>query len=106
VMLYLSGNQESLGVPVLYRDFIGHTLHAQSEHDAGSYFRSLFEGIEEPTYPFDLSNILGDGKDIEESEALLSKALSSELRETCLRLGMTPAVLFHAAYGLVVARCS
>ncbi|MFH7013662.1 non-ribosomal peptide synthase/polyketide synthase [Flavobacterium sp. FlaQc-52] len=106
ITMYLSGNKANLGVPVLYRDFIGHTLHAQSVNDGASYFKSLFGAIEEPTYPFDLSNVLGGGRNIEDSEVKLSESFSIELRATCVRFGMTPAVLFHAAYGLVVARCS
>ncbi|MFH6945822.1 non-ribosomal peptide synthase/polyketide synthase [Flavobacterium sp. FlaQc-49] len=106
ITMYLSGNKASLGVPVLYRDFIGHTLHAQSVNDGASYFKSLFGAIEEPTYPFGLSNVLGDGKGIEESHIVLSKDLSAELRKLGVMHAISPAVLFHAAYGLVVGKCS
>ena len=106
VMLYLSGEGTNLPTPILYRDFIGHTLHAQSINNGESYFRSLFDGIEEPTYPFNLSNVLGDGTGIEESISMLPQELSITLRNICFKLSMSPAVLFHAAFGLVVARCS
>ncbi|SFJ90194.1 non-ribosomal peptide synthetase, partial [Myroides guanonis] len=106
VMLYLSGEAENLSVPFLYRDFIGHTLHAQSVNDGESYFRSLLGEINEPTYPFNLSNILGNGTKMEESTVILSKDLSTLLRTVCVNLSISPAVLFHAAFGLVVARCS
>ncbi|MCX2765163.1 condensation domain-containing protein, partial [Aquimarina muelleri] len=36
VTMYLSGDIENLPVPVLYRDFIGHTLHSQSINDSES----------------------------------------------------------------------
>ncbi|WP_062053012.1 hybrid non-ribosomal peptide synthetase/type I polyketide synthase [Aquimarina longa] len=106
VMLYLSGEEAKLPVPFLYREFIGHTLYEQSIGNGELYFKSLLGAIEEPTYPFNLSNVLGDGKDIEESIVILSKDLSITLRKICLSLGMSPAVLFHAAFGLVIARCS
>ncbi|REG90461.1 non-ribosomal peptide synthetase, partial [Flavobacterium aquicola] len=106
MMLYLSGEGTNLPTPVLYRDFIGHTLHAQSIDDGEFYFKSLFDGIEEPTYPFNLSNVLGDGTGIEESTSMLSQDVSASLRNTCIKLSMSPAVLFHAAFGLVIARCS
>ncbi|WP_229809318.1 condensation domain-containing protein, partial [Aquimarina muelleri] len=51
-----------------------------------------------------LSNVLGG--DIKESSILLSEELNKELRNICGKLGISPAVLFHAAYGLVVGRCS
>ncbi|URC11725.1 amino acid adenylation domain-containing protein [Flavobacterium sp. B183] len=106
VMVHLSGEGENLSVPFLYRDFIGHTLHAQSVSDGESYFRSLLGAINEPTYPFNLSNALGDGTKIEEATVTLSKDLSTALRTTCVHLSISPAVLFHAAFGLVIARCS
>ncbi|MFD2943645.1 non-ribosomal peptide synthetase [Flavobacterium notoginsengisoli] len=106
VGLYLSGEESSLPIPVLYRDFIGHTLHSQSVNNGETYFRSLFGVIQEPTYPFNISGVLGNGSGIEESKVLLSRELSTELRHFCIRLGVTPAVLFHAAYGLVIGRCS
>ncbi|SNR31532.1 hybrid non-ribosomal peptide synthetase/type I polyketide synthase, partial [Flavobacterium sp. ov086] len=106
VTLYLAGEAENLPVPFLYRDFIGHTLHTQSVNDGESYFRSVLGVINEPTYPFNLSNILGNGTKIEESTVILSRDLSTLLRTVCVNLSMSPAVLFHAAFGLVVARCS
>ncbi|WP_260852740.1 non-ribosomal peptide synthetase [Flavobacterium anhuiense] len=106
IRMYLSGKGDSLGVPVLYRDFIGHTLHAQRMNDGETYFKTLLGGIEEPTYPFELSNVLGDGRGIEESHTVLSKELSKALRKLVATHAISPAVLFHAAYGLVVARCS
>ncbi|OXB19031.1 hypothetical protein B0A80_20170, partial [Flavobacterium tructae] len=106
VSLCLSGESSNLPVPFLYREFIGHTLHMQSINNSESYFRALMGSIEEPTYPFNLSNVLGDGKSIEESIVVLSKDLSIRLRNVCAHLSISPAVLFHAAFGLVVARCS
>ncbi|CAM1358028.1 amino acid adenylation domain-containing protein [Tenacibaculum xiamenense] len=103
---YLSGNKDSLTKPVLYREFIGHTLHLQETNDSESYFKELLANIEEPSYPFGLSDIRGNGSDIKDSEIVLSSELSREIRSISIELGMSPAVLFHAAYGLVVAKCS
>ncbi|MGO4773547.1 amino acid adenylation domain-containing protein, partial [Flavobacterium sp. W22_SRS_FK3] len=106
VMSYLLGEAENLSSPFLYRDFIGHTLYTQSVNGGESYFRSLLGTIIEPTYPFNLSNALGDGTQIEESAVILSKDLSTVLRTICVGLSISPAVFFHAAFGLVIARCS
>ncbi|CAL2107141.1 hypothetical protein T190115A13A_320001 [Tenacibaculum sp. 190524A02b] len=106
IILYLSGKESSLLTPVLYRDFIGHTLHSQSINDSKSYFKGLLGEVDEPTYPFELSNIKGNGSDIVESTILLPKKLSKKLRKVSTDFGMSPAVLFHAAYGIVVGRCS
>ncbi|MBG6133776.1 amino acid adenylation domain-containing protein, partial [Aquimarina sp. EL_43] len=102
----LSGDKSSLSTPVLYRDFIGHVLYQQSVNDSESYFRSRLGSITEPTFPFGLSDTLGDGSGIEESRYVLPRDLSNQLRSLSRSLGMTPAVLFHAAWGLVIGRCS
>ncbi|EZH74456.1 hypothetical protein ATO12_11855 [Aquimarina atlantica] len=106
IQVCLSGDKSSLSTPVLYRDFIGHVLYQQSTNDSEVYFRSRFEGITEPTFPFGLSDTLGDGSGIEESRYVLPRDLSNQLRSLSRSLGMTPAVLFHAAWGLVIGRCS
>ncbi|WP_408032020.1 amino acid adenylation domain-containing protein, partial [Tenacibaculum xiamenense] len=106
ITAYLSGKTSSLPTPALYRNFIGHTLHSQKLNDSESYFKNLLENIEEPTYPFNLSDVKGNGRDVEESSIFLSSKLSKQIREVGTELGMSPAVLFHAAFGLVVGRCS
>ncbi|WP_438712754.1 amino acid adenylation domain-containing protein [Aquimarina muelleri] len=106
VISYSSGDVTNLSAPVLYRNFIGHTLHAQSLNNGESYFRSLLGDIEEPTYPFGLSNVMGDGSDIDELRMFLPKKLGVTLRNASVRLGISPAVFFHAAYGMLIGRCS
>ncbi|MDC1162581.1 AMP-binding protein, partial [Tenacibaculum sp.] len=106
IELYLSGNEANLSAPVLYRDFIGHTLHSQLTNDSESYFKKLFRGVEEPTYPFELSETKENLNGIKEENIILSKEFSKELRDICVKQGISPAVLFHAAYGIVVGRCS
>ncbi|WP_075344663.1 non-ribosomal peptide synthetase, partial [Tenacibaculum agarivorans] len=106
IIVYLSGKGESLPTPVLYRDFIGHTLHQQAKNNSESYFKELFGAIDTPTYPYGLSDVRGNGSDIKESKILLPEELSKEVRAICTNLGMSPAVLFHAAYGLVIGKCS
>ncbi|WP_075343709.1 non-ribosomal peptide synthetase [Tenacibaculum agarivorans] len=106
IVLYLSGRKAELPTPVLYRDFIGHTLHQQATNDSEAYFKELLGNINEPTYPFALSDIRDNFSDIKEAQSLLPESLSAELRELSISLGMSSAVLFHAAFGLVVGRCS
>ncbi|WP_340203741.1 amino acid adenylation domain-containing protein, partial [Ascidiimonas sp. W6] len=106
ITLYLSGNLIQLNTPVLYRNFIGHALHQQATNDSKAYFKDRYGKIELPTYPFDLSNTFGDGTQIKEANCIVSSNLSRQIRSISSTLGITPAVFFHAAYGLVVGRCS
>ncbi|SEB35202.1 amino acid adenylation domain-containing protein [Tenacibaculum sp. MAR_2009_124] len=106
IVLYLSGKESELPTPVLYRDFIGHTLHQQATNDSESYFKGLLGGIQEPTYPFGLTDTRDNFSDIKEAQSLIPEKLGEDLRNISISLGMSPAVLFHAAFGLVVGRCS
>ncbi|WP_075343710.1 non-ribosomal peptide synthetase [Tenacibaculum agarivorans] len=106
VNVHLLGHGDILPPPVLYRDFIGHTLHQQATNDSETYFKEAFGSIDEPTYPFNLSNVRGNGTEISEASIGLPKELSKEIRTTCTDLGITPAILFHAAFGIVVGTCS
>ncbi|WP_083629583.1 non-ribosomal peptide synthetase [Tenacibaculum agarivorans] len=106
VEMCLLGQYDRLPEPVLYRNFIGHTLHQQATNDSEAYFKNLYGDIEEPTHPFELSDVRGEGTEIKEAEIVLPTAFSKQLREVSTKLGMTPAVLFHAAYGIVVGKCS
>ncbi|CAL2107142.1 hypothetical protein T190115A13A_330001 [Tenacibaculum sp. 190524A02b] len=106
IEMYVSGQVENLPTPVLYRNFIGHAIHLQSTNNSETYFKGLFGGIDEPTYPFELSDIRGNGNGVKESSIILPEDLSKEIRNVSVTLGISPAVMFHAAYGIVVAKCS
>ncbi len=106
IVLYLSGKESELPTPVLYRDFIGHTLHQQATNDSESYFKGLYGNIQEPTYPFGLTDTRDNFSDIKEAQSAIPESLAEDLRSISISLGMSPAVLFHAAFGLVVGRCS
>ncbi len=107
IMHHLSGNTDKLTAPPLYRNFIGNIRHHYSEEESRRYFRTLLQGIEEPTYPFDMSDIHGDGATNREvGHVILPQEMSSALRRIAHNLQTSPAVLFHAAFGLVIGRCS
>ncbi len=60
----------------------------------------------EPTSPFGLSNVRGNGGDIEEAVLPLDVDLSVRLRRVAQRYGVTPATVFHLAWASVVGRTS
>ncbi|WP_126651528.1 non-ribosomal peptide synthetase [Chryseobacterium aureum] len=107
ISLYLSGQGGLLSTPALYRDFIGHTLNKDKLNAGKTYFSGLFENIETPTYPFNLVNTKIDGSTtVASSKMVLSAELRDGIRKLSADLQISPAVLFHAAFGLVLGRCS
>ena len=106
VMQILEGKEDALPSPMPYRGFVAHSLDRQREADAEVFFRQMLGDVDEPTAPFGLTDVHGDGTAIRESERLLGETLSRRIRECVRKLGMSAATLFHVAYALVLARCA
>ena len=107
IMHYLMGHGALLPKPSLYRDFIGDTLNKEKLAESERYFKDLYGGIEVPTYPFNLSDTKVDGgATIASATVLLPDDIRDSIRKISGDLQISPAVIFHAAFGLVVGKCS
>ena len=105
IRLLMQGQAADLPAPQPYREFVAHILASPSEvHE--DYFSRRLADVEEPTAPFDLLEVQGDGNHIEEAEVQLSDALSRQIRDLARERGMPSAVLFHVAWAQVLARCT
>ncbi|WP_340608444.1 amino acid adenylation domain-containing protein [Xenorhabdus bharatensis] len=99
----VQGQAIELTPPLLYRNFIAQTLNVpDSVHE--DYFRQQLADIDEPTAPFGLLNIQGNGTDVTESRLSLDKTLAHTLRAQARRLGISASVLFHVAWAQVLAK--
>ena len=103
---YQAGLAETLDEPVLYREFIAHALRNQENHDAEVFFTETLSDIEEPTTPFYLTDVQGDGSRIKEATKLVPQALSERVRSVAKSMMISPGVLFHAAWSMVVSATS
>ncbi|HZX27798.1 MAG TPA: amino acid adenylation domain-containing protein, partial [Telluria sp.] len=88
-----------------YRNFIAQ-VRSVPEHEHESYFRAQLGDVSEPTAPFGVLDIQGNGEHIEEASIELDAALAARVRACARSQGVTAAVLFHAAWAQVLARCS
>ncbi|MDH0865612.1 non-ribosomal peptide synthetase [Mitsuaria sp. GD03876] len=104
--LHQAGRQDELPEPVPLRDFVAQALHQQETGDATAHFRAVLGDVDTPTAPFGLLHAQGDGSDITQAERPLSPALSERLRQAARRRGMSPAVLFHVAWSMVLSACA
>ncbi|WIM94380.1 amino acid adenylation domain-containing protein [Actinoplanes oblitus] len=93
---------ESLAPPAAYRDFVAHTRHQLATGDAEAYFRETLGDVAEPTTPFGLTDVRGDGRRTRKPRRSLDPALTERLRAEAKRLRLSPACLFHAACALVI----
>ncbi|MES2732439.1 MAG: amino acid adenylation domain-containing protein, partial [Bacteroidota bacterium] len=106
IEIYLSGLAASLPEPVPYREFVAHALHQANQHLATAFFQQMLSEVTEPTLPFALVDVQGDGSRIVEAQASIPTELASQLRQISRDQRMSPAVFFHTAWALVVAACS
>lgn len=103
---HLEHRSRALTRPLPYRDHVAQALKNAEASDAEEYFRGRLSAIDEPTAPFGLLDVQGDGTRIEEARQLLDFGLEQRVRTQARNLGITAARLFHAAWALVVSRTS
>ena len=101
----LQGKWQDLPPPHPYRNFVAHAIAAPADrHEI--YFRAQLGDIDEPTAPFDIHNVQGDGNQVREVRLPLDGDLAQRIRNTARVHKTSAAVLFHVAYATVLARCS
>ncbi|KIX50058.1 peptide synthetase [Burkholderia pseudomallei] len=98
------GRAEDLPQPVPFRNFVAQARLGVSEADHEAYFRAKLGDIDEPTAPFGLLSVQGDGREIAEAARRLKPELSGALRGHARRLGVSAASMMHVAWGLVLSR--
>jgi natural product biosynthesis luciferase-like monooxygenase protein/amino acid adenylation domain-containing protein len=92
--------------PMPYREYIAHSLYQASQHDGAEYFSQLLGDVDEPTLPFDLADVQGDGSEVAELRQTVPSPLAAELRQVAKQLQVSPAVLFHSAWAILMGACS
>nr|WP_038760094.1 non-ribosomal peptide synthetase [Burkholderia pseudomallei] len=98
------GRAEDLPRPEPFRNFVAQARLGVSEADHEAYFRAKLGDIDEPTAPFGLLSVQGDGREIAEAARRLKPELSGALRGHARRLGVSAASMMHVAWGLVLSR--
>jgi amino acid adenylation domain-containing protein len=100
----LGDTAAALAPAASYRAFIAQLRQPRGD-DAEAYFRSLLGDVTWPTTAFGARQVTHDGTAIAEYRAPLEPSLAGRVRSAARRQGVAPAVLFHAVWALVLARC-
>jgi amino acid adenylation domain-containing protein len=106
VQAHLLGEADRLPPPLPFRNFVAQARLGVSEAEHEAFFCRILSDVDEPTAPFGLSDVQGDGSEIEEARVELEPALCRRLRERSRALGVSAASLFHLAWAQVLARAS
>ncbi|WP_031086199.1 non-ribosomal peptide synthetase [Streptomyces sp. NRRL WC-3549] len=104
--VHMAGRADLLATPAPYRDFVSHTLAGRTDEDTAAYFRAVLEDVTEPTAPFGLTDVHGNGRRVGRLRRALPEPLARDLRAQARRLRLSPACLFHAAWACFVAATS
>ncbi|MBB6244965.1 non-ribosomal peptide synthetase, partial [Rhodanobacter sp. MP1X3] len=106
LIAFLDGKSEALPAPQPFRNLVAQAKYGVDETEHEAFFREQLSDIDEPTLPFGIADVYGDGSAIVQSHQRLSASLNERLRRHGRRLGVSVASLCHLAWGQVVARTS
>jgi amino acid adenylation domain-containing protein len=102
----LQGNAHRLAEPMQYRTHVVRALARARAHDAVKFFSAKLRALDEPTAPYGLLDVHGDGRGRADVRRILEPTLAQRLRVLARRHRVTPAAVFHAIWALVIARTS
>ncbi|WP_046270840.1 non-ribosomal peptide synthetase, partial [Pseudomonas syringae] len=105
---WLAGEADTLAAsaPVPYRNYVAQARLGVSQADHEAFFRDMLGDIDEPTLPFGLQDVQGEGRDIEEASLALAPQMSLRLRAQARQQGVSAASLVHLAWAQVLGKVS
>ncbi|SEO65898.1 amino acid adenylation domain-containing protein, partial [Duganella sp. CF517] len=106
ISLIQQGRAVELPAPVPFRRFVAQSRLGVSVAEHEAFFKAMLADVDEPTGPFGVIDVLGDGSGIEESRMPLPSGLSAQVREQARRHGVGAASLFHLAWALVLSKAT
>ncbi|WP_275431010.1 amino acid adenylation domain-containing protein, partial [Pseudomonas frederiksbergensis] len=103
---HLLGQEGGLAAAMPYRNYVAQARLGVSQTQHEDFFREMLGDIDEPTLPFGLQQVQGDGSGIEEAKLEVDAELSRRLRAQARQLGVSAASLHHLAWAQVIGRLS
>ncbi|WP_334190627.1 amino acid adenylation domain-containing protein, partial [Noviherbaspirillum sp.] len=106
IQAYLRGEEASLPAPLPFRNFVAQARLGVDREEHKAFFSHMLSDVVEPTTPYGLVDVQGDGSGIDEAEYELESELAQALRDCARSLGVSVASLFHQAWAAVLGRLS
>ena len=106
IQTHLLGRADQLAAPLPFRNLVAQARLGVSQEEHEVFFRQLLGDVDEPTAPFGLLDVQGDGTGIEEARLRVDEVLARRLRERARKLRVSAASLCHLAWAQVLARVS
>ncbi|MEX2697728.1 hypothetical protein, partial [Rhizobium mongolense] len=89
VRAVLDGRAHELAAPQPFRNLVAQARLGVDAKAHEEFFREMLADIDEPTLPFGLSEVYGDGIGSREARRMLPQALHDRLRSQARRLGVS-----------------
>jgi amino acid adenylation domain-containing protein len=106
IQAHLLGQANRLAAPLPFRNLVAQARLGVSREEHEAFFRQLLGDVEEPTAPFGLLDVWGDGSGIEEARIAVDASLAGRMREQARKLRVSVASVCHVAWAQVLARVS
>lgn len=106
MQMLLQGRARELPAALPFRNLVAQARLGVPREEHEIFFRKLLGDIEEPTAPFGLMDVQGDGTGIEEARVEVDIAVAEALRREARKLGVSAASVCHLAWGRVVGHLS
>ncbi|MBT2787103.1 MULTISPECIES: non-ribosomal peptide synthetase [unclassified Halomonas] len=106
IALIQQGREDELPQPLPFRNFVAQTRLGVNQEEHVAFFREQLGDIDEPTAPFGILDVRGDGSEIEEVRVPLDIELAQQVRQQAQRCGVSTASLFHLAWAQVLSKTS
>ncbi|HEU0301713.1 MAG TPA: amino acid adenylation domain-containing protein, partial [Longimicrobium sp.] len=103
---HLSGSVDGLPVPLPFRNYVAQARLGVSREEHERFFGEMLGDVREPTAPFGLLDVRGDGSRIAQARLAVEGGLAGRIRAEARRLGVSAASLCHVAWAQVLARAS
>ncbi|KAF9963002.1 hypothetical protein BGZ65_006662 [Modicella reniformis] len=102
----LHNQERTLSQPKPFRNVVAQARFGLGNDSHERFFQEMLADIDEPTFPFGLSEVHQNGAEIVESHQVMPQALNDRLRYQAKQLGVSLASLCHVAWARVLAQTS
>jgi aryl carrier-like protein len=106
VALHIRGEIDRLPRPLPFRNFVTQARRGVSQQEHEAFFRKMLGDVDEPTIPFGIDDVYGDGSNLGQSQYEVGHSLSARIRSCVRECGVSAASLFHLTWALVLSRVS